>query len=118
MLPVRKDRAGTSSGGYEWKNDGEIVEVDEQHAAELMRIPNGGFSIVFPDEDQAEAEAEQVEAPAPIPAAALNPPAESHAPAEVPAAAKAQADTIPAAAKAKPASSRAKSAKAEPGASA
>jgi hypothetical protein len=42
---IRKARAGSASTGYVWPEDGAIVPVDDYHAAELLTIPDGGFSI-------------------------------------------------------------------------
>jgi hypothetical protein len=97
MIRLRKDRAGTCSLGtpnYTWEQDGDVVDVEDHHAVELLRIPDGGFHVVNPpaepaDEDQAESEAsldEAPAAPAQVTEVAEAPLAE--APAPVPAAAK------------------------------
>ena len=44
---IRKAHAG-SAPGYTWENDGDVIEVDDYLAWELLDIPNGGFSEVAP----------------------------------------------------------------------
>lgn len=46
MLHVSKARAGSSSLGFTWDADGAVVEVPDEVAAELVAIPDGGFTIV------------------------------------------------------------------------
>jgi hypothetical protein len=50
LVPVRKARAGSDSAGYTWPEDGSVVDVEYEHALKLVKIPDGGFSIVEPDE--------------------------------------------------------------------
>jgi hypothetical protein len=62
MLHVRKDRAGSTSYGYEWTADGQVVQVPDEVAADLVAIPDGGFVIVEPPADEpGEADAEDSE---------------------------------------------------------
>lgn len=46
MLHVSKTCAGSSSLGFTWDADGAVVEVPDEVAAELVAIPDGGFTIV------------------------------------------------------------------------
>jgi hypothetical protein len=41
---LRKDKGGTSIGGYEWPEDGSVCEVDAQTGAALLAIEDGGFT--------------------------------------------------------------------------
>jgi hypothetical protein len=41
---LRKELAGNTSNGYKWAEDGAVVEVADEHAAELLAI--GGFEVV------------------------------------------------------------------------
>lgn len=43
---IRKARAGSSSHGYTWPTDGAVVAVSYEDSLELLRIPDGGFSVV------------------------------------------------------------------------
>lgn len=98
LLHVRKARAGGCSLGYDWPHDGAIVQVQAEHAAELVRIPDGGFAIVeAPPEPEAEPEPTKVTEPAPEPANAVTEPAPEPAPAETPAKPAAKAAAKPAA---------------------
>lgn len=55
---IRKARAGNAPG-HTWPEDGHILEVEDLFGEELLRIPNGGFTIAEqpepetfePDED-------------------------------------------------------------------
>ena len=80
LIPVRKEYAGSDSLGHVWPKDGSIVEVSYEDALLLVRIPDGGFSIVepakgFPEgfppalepEDQAEQAPVRVVEPHPAP---------------------------------------------------
>lgn len=49
MVLVRKRRAGSSSHGHQWPDDGAVVDVPEVDARELVAIPDGGFDVVEPD---------------------------------------------------------------------
>lgn len=40
---LRKAQAG-SAPGYQWERDGQVIEVDDELAWDLLAIPNGGFS--------------------------------------------------------------------------
>jgi hypothetical protein len=44
MPHIRKARAGNDSFGNEWPEDGAVVDVPVEQAAELVAIPDGGFS--------------------------------------------------------------------------
>lgn len=46
MVPIRKDQPGTAPG-YSWETPGAVVEVDDELAQELLRLP--GFSEVQPE---------------------------------------------------------------------
>jgi len=50
LVPVRKAHAGSDSAGNTWPEDGSVVDVEYEHALLLVKIPDGGFSIVEPDE--------------------------------------------------------------------
>jgi hypothetical protein len=52
---LRKDNAGSTSTGYVWPHDGAVVEVDDQHAHELLAIQDAGFSLVAAPEPVVEA---------------------------------------------------------------
>lgn len=41
---IRKAHAGNAPG-YAWEEDGQVIEVDDETAFELLGIPGGGFSI-------------------------------------------------------------------------
>ncbi len=43
---LRKDKAGATSLGHVWHNDGDVIEVPDEHAHILMRIRDAGFSVV------------------------------------------------------------------------
>lgn len=76
MIPLRKARAGSCSLGYTWPHDGSVVEVTNEHAHDLLSIPDGDYSVAdaAPEPEPAAAieepapEAEVSEAPAPRPA--------------------------------------------------
>jgi hypothetical protein len=42
---LRKESTGASSHGYEWTTPGAVVEVTDEHAAELLAIQDAGFSV-------------------------------------------------------------------------
>jgi hypothetical protein len=50
LVSVRKAHAGSDSAGYTWPEDGSVIEVPYEHALLLAKIPDGGFTIVEPDE--------------------------------------------------------------------
>lgn len=58
---LRKAQAGNAPG-YEWTEDGQVIEVEDELAVQLLRIPDGGFSEALPTEPEAP--------PAPEPASA------------------------------------------------
>ena len=49
MVLVRKRRAGSSSHGHRWPDDGAVVDIPEPDAQELVAIPDGGFDVVEPE---------------------------------------------------------------------
>lgn len=72
MVPLRKARAGSTNLGYTWAKDGDVVEVEDAHAADLLAIPDGDFSVADtaePDRviEEPAPEPEISEAPAPRP---------------------------------------------------
>lgn len=46
MPHVKKQHAGADSYGHEWPADGAVVEVTDEQAADLVAIPDGGFTVV------------------------------------------------------------------------
>jgi hypothetical protein len=46
MVNVRKSHAGTDSAGHTWPTNGAVIEVPVEHALVLVRIPDGGFTII------------------------------------------------------------------------
>jgi hypothetical protein len=46
MPHIRKALAGSDSYGHQWPEAGAVVEVTAEQAAELLAIPDGGFSLV------------------------------------------------------------------------
>ncbi len=74
---IRKDRAGSVSGGWTWPEDGAVIPVPYPLALELLGIRDGGFTVHEP-EPEPEPEPDRVEEitePAPPPAAAVTEPA-------------------------------------------
>ena len=64
-LHVRKERAGNTSLGHSWPQDGAVVEIPDEHAHELVQIRDGGFSIVAAPEPKPKAAAlKRAETPA------------------------------------------------------
>jgi hypothetical protein len=47
---LRKERAGVDSFGNVWATDGAIVDVPDEQARELLRIPDGGFTEAGPND--------------------------------------------------------------------
>lgn len=45
-MHLRKTTAGSTSHGYTWHAPGDVVEVADHHAAELLRIRDAGFAVV------------------------------------------------------------------------
>lgn len=41
---IRKAQAGNIPG-YHWEMDGDVLEIPEELAQEILRIPQGGFSV-------------------------------------------------------------------------
>lgn len=58
---LRKEKAG-STIGHVWENDGDVHDVPDQLAAELLAIPGGGFTEVAGDEATAVADETEVAA--------------------------------------------------------
>lgn len=50
-VPLRKRLAGSDSYGHVWPEDGAVIEVDYDHAMDLLAIPDGGFSVADQPED-------------------------------------------------------------------
>lgn len=46
MVNVRKAQPGADSAGHTWPTDGATIAVPVKHALLLVRIPDGGFTIV------------------------------------------------------------------------
>lgn len=46
MVRVRKEKAGSSSLGHEWPEDGAIVEMPYHEAMDLLAIADSGCSVV------------------------------------------------------------------------
>lgn len=64
---LRKAQAG-GAPGHQWEHDGQVIEVDDDLAWELLAIPNGGFSEAEPPQDEPaepEPEKEPEESPEP-----------------------------------------------------
>lgn len=68
MAHLRKDTPGTAAGRiggatdwtFTWEKPGQVLEVPDEVALDLVRIPDGGYHLAEPD-----AEPETVEEPAP-----------------------------------------------------
>ena len=45
MTYLHKHRAGSTSLGYTWDEDGQAVEVADEHVVLLLAIPDGGFRL-------------------------------------------------------------------------
>ena len=64
---LRKAQAG-GAPGHTWEEDGQVIEVDDELAASLLAIPNGGFSEAAPPvTPEPEPEPEEPEEPEPEP---------------------------------------------------
>ncbi|MDB4872982.1 MAG: hypothetical protein JWL97_3986 [Gemmatimonadales bacterium] len=86
MTLIRKAFAGNDTFGNTWAQDGAVVDVQAEHAAQLLAIPDGGFCEVadYPEQPEpavpdppaqpAEPDAPVTE-PAPDPAAEVTEPA-------------------------------------------
>lgn len=66
LIPVRKARSGSDSFGNVWAEDGSVVNVPYEQALVLARIPDGGFSIVEPDDGLPSGEPENQAEQAPV----------------------------------------------------
>jgi len=66
-MHLRKHRAGSTSHGHVWDEDGQVIEVPDHHGAELLHIPDGGFEAVdpatLPDPEPVLVDDEMVEEP-------------------------------------------------------
>jgi hypothetical protein len=69
---LAKEQGGSVVAGYEWKNDGDAVEVPYDLAMELMAIKGGGFSVPEPGPPKAKPAAKPA-VPAEVPAPADKP---------------------------------------------
>lgn len=47
MRQLRRETAGTDSFGNVWPADGAVINVPDDQAAVLLRIPDGGITEVF-----------------------------------------------------------------------
>ncbi len=65
MIPLRKEHAGSCNLGYTWPQDGSVVEVTPEHAALLLAVPDGDFSVAQPEPAVADEPDRQIEEPAP-----------------------------------------------------
>jgi hypothetical protein len=69
MIPLRKEHAGSCNLGYSWPEDGSVVEVTPEHAALLLAVPDGDFTVAAAPESAVEAASDavdkQIEEPAP-----------------------------------------------------
>lgn len=50
---VRKTHAGSTSRGRVWPADGAVLELPSEEAGDLLAIPDGGFSVLSPEETAA-----------------------------------------------------------------
>lgn len=48
MVLIKKAVAGSDSYGNVWATDGAVVDVAPEHAADLLSIPDGGFTDCAP----------------------------------------------------------------------
>ena len=51
---LRKAHGGAEVAGYTWAHDGDVVEVDDATAMELLHIPGGDYSVAQPGDDPAQ----------------------------------------------------------------
>jgi hypothetical protein len=63
MTRIRKERAGSDSFGNTWPEDGAVVDIDPEHVASLLAIPDGGFSEVTPTVEETPEDPETPEPP-------------------------------------------------------
>jgi len=71
---LRKERGGSGVGPYWWPEDGTVTEVaDEGLAAELLAIPDGGYTKVDGPDPEPKPAAKPAAAKAAAPAAATPP---------------------------------------------
>lgn len=78
MVNVRKTYPGTDNFGHVWESAGDVVDMPYEEAAQLVAIPDGGFTIV-PDpapepetNPNSEQEPEKTDIEEPGPADTLN----------------------------------------------
>ena len=50
VVHIRKRLAGHASSGYTWPEDGAVIPVKAEHAAELLRIRDAEFEEVAPED--------------------------------------------------------------------
>lgn len=71
---LRKERGESGVGPHWWPEDGSVIEVPDQLAADLMAVPDGGYSKADPPPKPApkaaKAEAPEASKPASAPPAA------------------------------------------------
>lgn len=48
---LRKAQAGNIPG-HQWEHDGQVIEVDDELAWDLLAIPDGGFSEAQPPKEE------------------------------------------------------------------
>jgi len=47
---LRKERGGSGAAGYSWEHDGDVVEVPDHLALELLEVPGNDFTLVEPED--------------------------------------------------------------------
>jgi hypothetical protein len=62
---LKKEKGGTSIGPHHWPEDGSVAEVPDGLAADLLAIPDGGFSMADPPKPPAKAAARDAAKDAP-----------------------------------------------------
>jgi len=61
---LKKEQGGSAVGEYAWDKDGDVTEVPDGLAAELLAIPDGGYSRAEEPKKAPKAEPAKSEAPA------------------------------------------------------
>jgi hypothetical protein len=61
---LKKAKGGTSIGPHHWPEDGSVTEVPDHLAADLLAIPDGGYSKADPPAKPAPKAAAKTEEPA------------------------------------------------------
>ncbi len=64
MTWLKKEKGGTSVGPYAWDKDGDVTEVPDALAADLLAIPDGGYSRAEEPKKPAPKAEAKAEAPA------------------------------------------------------